>query len=139
MKKVSLAICLLLAVFFVKSASASSYSIDMNSIDKMFSEAVETSMISLNAGEFSTLPATASSTVVAPKQKDAVAAILLDFFLGGFGVHRFYLGTKTMTGIGYILTCGGIFGIVPFVDLIVLIVDNDDISPYIDNPKFFMW
>ena len=139
MKKVSLAICLLLAVFFVKSANATSYSIDMNSIDKMFSEAVETSMISLNAGEMSAIPATASSAVVAPKEKDAVAAILLDFFLGAFGVHRFYLGTKTMTGIGYILTCGGIFGIVPFVDLIVLIVDNDDISPYINNPKFFMW
>lgn len=139
MKKVSLAICLLLAVFFVKSASASSYSIDMNSIDKMFSEAVETSMISLNGAEMAALPANASSAVVAPKEKDAVAAILLDFFLGAFGVHRFYLGTKTITGVGYILTCGGIFGIVPFVDLIVLIVDNDDISPYIDNPKFFMW
>ncbi len=139
MKKVSLAICLLLAVFFVKSASASSYSIDMNSIDKMFSEAVETSMISVNAGELSAIPATASATVVAANEKTFVTAVLLDFFLGGLGVHRFYLGTKTMTGIGYILTCGGIFGIVPFVDLIVLIVDNDDISPYIDNPKFFMW
>ncbi len=139
MKKVSLAICLLLAVFFVKSASASSYSIDMNSIDKMFSEAVETSMISVNAGELSAIPATASATVVAANEKTFVTAVLLDFFLGGLGVPRFYLGTKTMTGIGYILTCGGIFGIVPFVDLIVLIVDNDDISPYIDNPKFFMW
>lgn len=139
MKKVSLAICLLLAVFFVKSANASSYSIDMNSIDKMFSEAIETSMISVNAGALSALPSTAPTTGVAVKEKSFVTAVLLDFFLGGFGVHRFYLGTKTMTGVGYILTCGGIFGIVPFVDLIVLIVDNDDISPYIDNPKFFMW
>lgn len=138
MKKVSLAICLLLTVFFVKSASASSYSIDMNSIDKMFSEAVETSMVSMNAGALNALPSNAPTTAVV-KEKSFVAAVLLDFFLGGFGVHRFYLGTKTMTGVGYILTCGGIFGIVPFVDLIVLIVDNDDISPYIDNPKFFMW
>lgn len=139
MKKVSLAICLLLAVFFVKSANASSYSIDMNSIDKMFSEAVETSMISVNAGALNALPSNAQTTAVASKEKNFVTAVLLDFFLGGFGVHRFYLGTKTMTGVGYILTCGGIFGIVPLVDLIVLIVDNDDISPYIDNPKFFMW
>ncbi|WP_372648746.1 TM2 domain-containing protein [Draconibacterium sp.] len=139
MKKVSLVICLLLAIFFVKSANASSYSIDMNSIDKMFSEAIETSMISVNAGALSALPANAPTTAVASKEKNFVTAVLLDFFLGGFGVHRFYLGTKTMTGVGYILTCGGIFGIVPFVDLIVLIVDNDDISPYIDNPKFFMW
>jgi len=66
-------------------------------------------------------------------------ALVLDFFLGGFGVHRFYLGTATMTGIGYILTCGGIFGIVPLVDFIVLIINMDDISQYINNPKFFMW
>ncbi len=139
MKKITIVFCLLLAVAFTKSASAGSYSIDMNSIDKMFSEAVETSMVSMNAGELSTLPSAGSTTAVAPKEKNFVAAILLDFFLGGFGVHRFYLGTKTMTGIGYILTCGGIFGIVPLVDFIVLIIDNEDISPYIDNPKFFMW
>jgi TM2 domain-containing membrane protein YozV len=65
-------------------------------------------------------------------------AIALDFFLGGLG-HRFYLGTETLTGLAYIFTCGGIFGIVPLVDLIVLIIDNKDISAYINNPKFFMW
>jgi hypothetical protein len=71
--------------------------------------------------------------------KSAVAAILLDFFLGGLGIHRFYLGTATLTGIGYILTLGGICGVVPFVDFIVLIVNSSDISKYEDNPKFFMW
>lgn len=85
------------------------------------------------------LPAGFPAMAVASKDKDVVVALLLDFFLGGLGIHRFYLGTKTMTGIGYILTCGGIFGIVPLIDFIVLIIDNDDISPYIDNPKFFMW
>ncbi|MGH2644097.1 MAG: TM2 domain-containing protein, partial [Chitinophagaceae bacterium] len=71
--------------------------------------------------------------------KSFVAALLLDLFLGGLGIHRLYLGTKTMTWVGYILTCGGIFGIVPLVDLVVLIVHNEDISPYVNNPKFFMW
>jgi TM2 domain-containing membrane protein YozV len=76
---------------------------------------------------------------LAGSNKDAIVAIVLDFFLGGFGVHRFYLGTEVMTGIGYILTCGGIFGIVPLVDFVVLIIDNKDISKYVNNPKFFMW
>ncbi|TAN19529.1 MAG: TM2 domain-containing protein [Chitinophagaceae bacterium] len=71
--------------------------------------------------------------------KSFAAALLLDLFLGGLGIHRLYLGTKTMTWVGYILTCGGIFGIVPLVDLVVLIVHNEDISPYVNNPKFFMW
>ena len=66
-------------------------------------------------------------------------ALVLDFFLGGLGIHRFYLGTEVMTGIGYILTCGGIFGIVPLVDFIVLIINIDNISKYVNNPKFFMW
>ncbi len=42
-----------------------------------------------------------------PKSK--VAAALLCFFLGGLGIHRFYLGYTTI-GIVQILTCGG-FGI----------------------------
>ena len=71
--------------------------------------------------------------------KSAIVAILLDLFLGGLGVHRAYLGTETFTWIGYILTCGGIFGIVPFVDLIVLAVNAGDVSKYADNSKFFMW
>jgi len=76
---------------------------------------------------------------LASGDKNFVAAILLNFFLGGLGIHRAYLGTKTFTWIGYILTCGGIFGIVPLVDFIVLIINNQDISPYVDNSKFFMW
>ena len=71
--------------------------------------------------------------------KSAVLAIVLDFFVGGLGIHRAYLGTKTFTWVGYILTCGGIGGLVPFVDLIVLAVNAGDISKYEDNDKFFMW
>lgn len=139
MKKAFVLILLFAAVFTVKQANASSYAIDEQAVDQLFATATETSMISINASEMSAVASTVSTTVVASKQKDAIVAIVLDFFLGGLGVHRFYLGTKTLTGIGYILTCGGIFGIVPLVDFIVLIIDNKDISPYIDNPKFFMW
>lgn len=71
--------------------------------------------------------------------KNAVLAIVLNLFLGGLGIHRAYLGTETLTWVGYILTCGGIFGIVPLVDIIVLIINANDISEYEDNSKFFMW
>lgn len=139
MKKTFIFILLTVAVFSVKQANASSYSIDEQAVDQLFATATETSMISINANELGSVASTVATTVVASKEKDAIVAIVLDFFLGGLGVHRFYLGTKTLTGIGYILTCGGIFGIVPLVDFVVLIIDNKDISPYIDNPKFFMW
>ncbi len=139
MKRAIVFILLFVAVLSLKQVHASSYSIDEGAIDQLFASAIETSMISINANELGSVAADLSSSVVASKEKDAVVAIVLDFFLGGLGVHRFYLGTETLTGIGYILTCGGIFGIVPLIDFVVLIIDNKDISPYIDNPKFFMW
>ncbi len=140
MKKPILILVLLLAVLFVNQANASSYSVNEQAIDQLFTKATETSMISVNAAEISPVATNVSSPVVASaKQKDAVVAIVLDFFLGGLGIHRFYLGTKTLTGIGYILTCGGIFGIVPLIDFVVLIINYQNIGAFVDNPKFFMW
>ena len=129
MKKILLVIVLLVSVLCVKQANASSYSVNEKAIDQLFVNAVETSMTSVNTTDFSSLATNVNTTVMA-QQKDAIVAIALDFFLGGLGIHRFYLGTETMTGIGYILTCGGIFGIVPLVDFVVLIIDNKDISKY---------
>ena len=139
MKKLFFTFILLVAVLSVKQANASSYSVNEQAIDQLFDTAVETSMLSIHSPEMASVVSNSSVALMPSNDKDAVVAIVLDFFLGGLGIHRFYLGTETLTGIGYILTCGGIFGIVPLVDFIVLIIDNKDISPYINNPKFFMW
>ena len=47
-------------------------------------------------------------------------AVLLCFFLGTLGIHRFYVG-KIGTGIAMILTLGGL-GIWTLVDFIMLLV-----------------
>lgn len=138
MKKLCIGIFLFATCLFANQANASSYSVNEDAVDQLFNSAIETSMISTEASEMNSMVSGMTPTVMA-QDKDAVVAIVLDFFLGGLGIHRFYLGTKTMTGIGYILTCGGIFGIVPLVDFVVLVINNEDISPYINNPKFFMW
>ena len=51
-----------------------------------------------------------------------VAAILITFFLGGLGVHRFLAG-KIGTGILWLLT-GGLFGVGCIIDLIQIICGN---------------
>lgn len=55
----------------------------------------------------------------AEPEKDWLVCLLLEIFLGGIGVHRFYVG-KIGTGILFLLT-GGIFGIGWLVDLIKIL------------------
>jgi len=51
-----------------------------------------------------------------------LAALLLCLFLGGLGVHRFYVG-KVGTGVAMIFTLGGL-GIWALIDLIMIIVGS---------------
>lgn len=73
------------------------------------------------------------------KNKRIVAAILaFPFPFGIVGLHRIYLGTAPHVPVVYIGSLGGIFGILPFIDFCVLVLDKD-IDRYINNPKIFMW
>lgn len=136
MKKILLLFVLVTAVMVGQHAKASTYQINDNAIDQLFDNAVETNMLDFNAVSMSAVNA---STVNAVAGKDPVIALALDFFFGWLGVHRFYLGTEVLSGLLYPITCGGIFGIVPLIDFIMLIVNYDDISPFVNNPSFFMW
>lgn len=74
-------------------------------------------------------------------RKSELAAILLWWFLGAFGVHRFYVG-KIGTGILWLLTCG-CFGIGNFVDMIKLLsgsfTDKQGQTLNPDCPKWVKW
>ena len=60
-------------------------------------------------------------------EKSGVTVLLLCIFLGGLGVHRFFVG-KTGSGVAQLLTLGGC-GFWALFDLIMIIMgkftDND--------------
>ena len=58
----------------------------------------------------------------AVSDKGFVPTILLCFFLGAFGIHRFYVG-KVGTGILQLLTLGGL-GIWVLVDFIIIVTGS---------------
>ena len=59
-------------------------------------------------------------------EKSRVAAILLAFFLGGFGVHKFYLG-RIGAGVLYLLFFWTFIpAIIAFVEMIIYITMSDE-------------
>ena len=132
-----------LVVSLGSSFANESYKLDNSKVDAMFSVATETSCSALTS-DFSALPDVMASNyqIKADNTTTVLIAWVVDWFVGGFGIHRYVLGTKGSMWAIYTFTVCGIFGIVPTVDWFVLLIDgllmgNGD--KYMDNPKFFMW
>ena len=78
--------------------------------------------------------------------KSKIVAALLAFFLGGLGIHKFYLGCNTAGIIMLVLFLGGfilvgiptiIIGIIAFIEFIIYLIksDADFQTTYVDNKK----
>lgn len=55
-------------------------------------------------------------------QNKWLIVLLLCFFLGGLGIHRFYVG-KTATGVAQLITLGGC-GIWVLIDFIMILLSK---------------
>ena len=59
-------------------------------------------------------------------EKNKIVAGLLALFLGGFGIHRFYLG-KVKSGILYVLFCWTFIpAIIAFIEAIIIFFSSDE-------------
>ncbi len=126
----------MLCLFLIPvGANAESYRIDQSKIDASFAAATEMSILSVFD----------MSGMQSPNQvlddKDPVMAFILASVLGYLGIHRLYLGTEPIVIILYIVTAGGcgIIALVDWIMLLMVLLDEKDMGPYIDNPKFIMW
>ncbi len=135
MKKVFLLSLVMALVASVSSfAGTSKYKVDEAAIDQVFETSINVVSVesAVNMMDITSVKATKA-------EPNVWIAVILDFFIGGLAIHRVYLGGTPVLIIGYLLTCGGIFGLVPLIDFFVLVLNAGDISKYVDNDAFFMW
>lgn len=79
--------------------------------------------------------------------KSKLVTFLLCWFLGGLGIHRFYVG-KVGTGILWLFT-GGLFGVGTFIDMVLILLNsfrdkmgnplNNDIPTFVIVLLFLLW
>lgn len=125
---------------------ADKYELDNQAINEAFGLATELSLDNMDLSALNSLDlnpncSTDMSLMAGTGGKNWGVAALLDFFLGGIGIHRMYLGSSDLMWLYYGITCCGIFGIVPLVDFIVIIAEgvSGDIGKYCNNSSYFMW
>lgn len=79
-----------------------------------------------------------TAEITLEQENPRAVAAALTVLAGPFGAHRIYLGTTEWVPVFYTLTLGGGLGVLPFIDLVYILVKND-ISGCYHNPHIFMW
>jgi len=95
---------------------------DVNNVVNEAKGTPETSTPVINITNTSSNVNTANAGGIGIPHKSKMTALILCFFLGVLGVHRFYVG-KTGSGIVWLFT-GGLCGIGALVDFVVILLGN---------------
>ena len=121
MKKIALLVIAIICVTFTFKTTNAAFPVAKKEVSTSQTEKSEVKSVSnaeLNASE----ELTAAAPAAAGGGKSQLVALLLCAFLGGLGVHRFYLG-YIWQGVVQLLTAGGC-GIWALIDLIRIITGS---------------
>jgi len=137
MKKIITLFSLVLMTGFTLNLMAGNYKLDQSKMDALFAQAEQTTLNVFTEGQTAAFP----GLTILEEEKDPIIALVLCSVLGTFGAHRLYLGTKTINFVLYLITGGGcgIITLVDWIQLLMVVIDDKPLSPYIDNPNFIMW
>jgi len=131
-------------LFLVTTMSfAGNYQVNAEKIDGLFEQATEQSIMELSTN-IEQLKGQFGNTIISGVTADneVLIAFVLCWIIGTWGVHRVYMGGKPTLILIYIITCGGIFGIVMLIDwiqLLIKLINSEDVGTYKNNDKFFGW
>lgn len=89
-------------------------------------------------GQYRVLISLPEGDIQQQKQRSKLLAIAADLLAGPLGGHRIYLGTEPWVPVVYAVTLGGGIGLLPAIDLFVIIFTKD-LNKYTDNPQIIMW
>lgn len=141
MKKVIFSLFAVLALGFSAMAeSGDAYTIDDAAIDQVFAQSTEMTITDMSLFDNDGI-AMGSVANLNTASVNPWGAFVICWFLGGWGIHRHYMGTSKPMWLYYTCTFGGIFGVVWAVDWVMLLIGaiQDDISDYCNNDSFIMW
>jgi TM2 domain-containing membrane protein YozV len=71
-------------------------------------------------------------------RKLTAAFLAFPFPFGIVGLHRIFLGTAPYVPVVYIATAGGVFGLLPLIDFIMIVAEKD-MARFMGNRQVFMW
>ncbi len=133
-----LAFSAILFFAFTSFANSSEYYIDDEQVEQTLTSSVQ---IVINPETMEFTEEMMKMAYIEASDPNPWVAFALAWVLGGLGIHRVYLGGRGILILFYFITCGGIFGIIPLVDWIVLLVGaiKEDIGQYVNNDAFIMW
>jgi TM2 domain-containing membrane protein YozV len=126
----------------VLTFAGSNYKLNDEKIDQLFSSAAEISITGLAPMSASAMNIGGIASVKDVNDKILIAWLVEFTGLCFFGIHRYILGTKSTMWAIYTFTVCGIFGIVPLVDWVVLLVNGiiqNQGDKYLNNDNFIMW